>query len=215
VQWHSPVRTCSASLLRMPEMAGVTMAVCEKRLNLPLVVFHAPAAFCMRPRGRMLSSSCLIEVWQSCVQYSVHPEHVQQAHSTHRHQKQRVSKHQSRSRFSTWLSRICRYASWYVTLFMFSCEKVWWPRKYCRPLVPKAISLYSGSFVHREEFHQEMSGLGVIRGVPVPVDGAGQHGVSRMHNNSCTAYRLAQGLVGCTACQDSFKLCIRLLRCAC
>jgi predicted aconitase with swiveling domain len=46
--WHDDQqgRTVSASLLRRPEMAGVTMAVWEKRLNLPLVVFHAPAAFC-------------------------------------------------------------------------------------------------------------------------------------------------------------------------
>ena len=40
--------TCSASLLRKPEMPGVTMAVCEKRLNLPLVVFQGAAAACRR-----------------------------------------------------------------------------------------------------------------------------------------------------------------------
>ena len=46
---HSQGCTCSASTLRKPEMAGWTMAVWEKRLNLPLVVFQAPADFC-RPR---------------------------------------------------------------------------------------------------------------------------------------------------------------------
>lgn len=37
---RNPMITCRASTLRRPEMAGVTMAVCEKRLNLPFVVFQ-------------------------------------------------------------------------------------------------------------------------------------------------------------------------------
>ena len=49
---HSQGRTCSASTLRKPEMAGVTMAVWEKRLNLPLVVFQTPADCCKPIRGR-------------------------------------------------------------------------------------------------------------------------------------------------------------------
>jgi hypothetical protein len=55
-------RTCSASLLRMPEMAGVTMAVCEKRSKLPLVVFQGAAAFCTAKHMR--GSRMLCSAWE-------------------------------------------------------------------------------------------------------------------------------------------------------
>jgi hypothetical protein len=57
--------TCIASLLRMPEMAGVTIAVWEKRLNLPLVVFHGAAAFCAAE-----------QVWRSGLLHSPQGEDV-------------------------------------------------------------------------------------------------------------------------------------------
>ncbi len=54
---YGPVRnrTCSASTLRRPEMAGVTIAVWEKRLNFPLVVFHGAAASCAHQNRHVIN----------------------------------------------------------------------------------------------------------------------------------------------------------------